>query len=91
MPGKMAVLVAVSTSRLSCKRAGKTRALVPVWDFIRRISVLYRPLTLPVRLFCCWALGYFFVESRTPSLELKDSVAVDLALGRPCGLKGMPL
>jgi hypothetical protein len=26
------VLVAVSTSRLSCKRAGKTRALMPVWD-----------------------------------------------------------
>jgi len=44
MPGKMArsdprpafglpeVLVAVSTSRLSCKRAGKTRTLMPVWD-----------------------------------------------------------
>src|SRR5262245_14748015 len=31
--------------------------------FIWRISVLYRPLTLPVRLFCCWALGYVFVES----------------------------
>ena len=39
MPGKMArsdprpsvseVLVAVSTSRLSCKRAGKTRTLMP--------------------------------------------------------------
>src|SRR5262249_6232712 len=26
------VLVAVSTSRLSCKRAGKTRTLMPVWD-----------------------------------------------------------
>src|SRR5262249_11424703 len=26
------VLVAVSTSRLSCKRAGKTRTLTPVWD-----------------------------------------------------------
>jgi hypothetical protein len=25
------VLVAVSTSRLSCKRAGKTRTLTPVW------------------------------------------------------------
>jgi len=44
MPGKMArsdprpsvggpeVLVAVSTSRLSCKRAGETRTLMPVWD-----------------------------------------------------------
>ena len=44
MPGKMAgsdprpafglpeVLVAVSTPRLSCKRAGKTRTLMPVWD-----------------------------------------------------------
>jgi len=44
MPGKMArseprpsvrlpeVLIAVSTSRLSCKRAGKTRTLMPVWD-----------------------------------------------------------
>src|SRR6516164_6571551 len=26
------VLAAVSTSRLSCKRAGKTRTLMPVWD-----------------------------------------------------------
>jgi hypothetical protein len=26
------VLVAVSTSRLSCKSAGKTRTLMPVWD-----------------------------------------------------------
>jgi hypothetical protein len=26
------VLIAVSTSRLSCKRAGKTRTLMPVWD-----------------------------------------------------------
>jgi hypothetical protein len=26
------VLVAVSTSRLSCKRAGKTRTLMPAWD-----------------------------------------------------------
>src|SRR5262249_58938425 len=26
------VLVAVSTSRLSCKRAGKTRTLMTVWD-----------------------------------------------------------
>ena len=26
------VLVAVSTSRLSCKRAGKTRTSMPVWD-----------------------------------------------------------
>jgi hypothetical protein len=29
---KRSVLVAVSTSRLSCKRAGKTRTLMPVWD-----------------------------------------------------------
>src|SRR5262249_47188411 len=26
------VLVAVGTSRLSCKRAGKTRTLMPLWD-----------------------------------------------------------
>src|SRR5262249_38746823 len=44
MPGRMArsdprpsvrvtrELVAVSTSRLSCKSAGKTRTLMPVWD-----------------------------------------------------------
>ena len=44
MPGEMArsdprpsfglpeVVVAVSTSRLSCKRAGETRTLMPVWD-----------------------------------------------------------
>src|SRR2546430_5111994 len=51
MPGKMArsdprpafglpeVLVAVSTSRLSCKRAGKTRTLMPVWDSSGEFSV----------------------------------------------------
>src|SRR5262245_159650 len=33
------VLVAVSTSRLSCKRAGKTRTLTPVWDSSGEISV----------------------------------------------------
>ena len=32
------VLVAVSTSRLSCKRAGETRTLMPVLGFIWRIS-----------------------------------------------------
>jgi hypothetical protein len=44
MPGKIArsdprpsvrvteVLLAVSTSRLSCKKAGKARTLMPVWD-----------------------------------------------------------
>src|SRR5260370_18268944 len=30
--GLAEVVVAVSTSRLSCKRAGKTRTLMPVWD-----------------------------------------------------------
>ena len=30
--GLSEVLVAVSTSHLSCKRAGKTRTLMPVWD-----------------------------------------------------------
>src|SRR5262252_4113767 len=30
--GLSEVLVAVSTSRLSCKSAGKTRTLMPVWD-----------------------------------------------------------
>src|SRR6516164_3521344 len=30
--GLSEVLAAVSTSRLSCKRAGKTRTLMPVWD-----------------------------------------------------------
>jgi hypothetical protein len=30
--GLSEVLVAVSASRLSCKRAGKTRTLMPVWD-----------------------------------------------------------
>src|SRR5262245_64100492 len=28
------VLVAVSTSRLTCERDGKTRTLLPVWDLI---------------------------------------------------------
>src|SRR5262245_10683836 len=37
------VLVAVSTSRLSCKRAGKTRTLMPVWDSSgeSRLMLLY--------------------------------------------------
>jgi hypothetical protein len=30
--GLSEVLVAISASRLSCKRAGKTRTLMPVWD-----------------------------------------------------------
>jgi hypothetical protein len=30
--GLSEVLVSVSTPRLSCKRAGKTRTLMPVWD-----------------------------------------------------------
>jgi len=54
MPGKMARsdpragvrvtrgAVAVSTSRLSCKRAGKTRTLMPVLGYIWRISVKRR-------------------------------------------------
>jgi hypothetical protein len=54
MPGKMArsdldqafglpeVLVAVSTSRLSCKRAGKTRTLMPVWDSAGEFSAKTR-------------------------------------------------
>src|SRR5262249_41248604 len=33
------VLVAVGTSRLSCKRAGKTRTLMPVWDSSRESRV----------------------------------------------------
>jgi hypothetical protein len=52
MPGKMArsdldqafglpeVLVAVSTSRLSCKRTGKTRTVMPVWDSSGEFSVI---------------------------------------------------
>src|SRR6266487_1239928 len=36
--GLREVLVAVSTSRLSCKRAGKTRTLMPVWDSSGEIS-----------------------------------------------------
>src|SRR5215813_5428602 len=41
--GLSEVLVPVSTSRLSCKRAGKTRTLMPVWDSSgeSRIKVLY--------------------------------------------------
>src|SRR5262245_39501601 len=41
--GLAEVLVPVSTSRLSCKRAGKTRTLMPVWDSSgeSRIKVLY--------------------------------------------------
>src|SRR5262249_51396987 len=38
------VLVAVSTSRLSCKRAGKTRTLMAVWDSSgeSRLRLFYR-------------------------------------------------
>src|SRR5262249_24735397 len=38
------VLVAVSASRLSCKRAGKTRTLMPVWDSSGEISAKTREL-----------------------------------------------
>src|SRR5215831_4296165 len=43
------VLVAVSTSRLSCNRAGKTRTLMPVWDSSgeSRINILSVGLRLP--------------------------------------------
>src|SRR5262245_29674839 len=37
------VLVAVSTSRLSCKRAGKTRKLMPVWDSSGESQLISRP------------------------------------------------
>src|SRR6266516_7224872 len=49
------VLVAVSTSRLSCKRAGKTRTLMPVWDssgesrlkrFVPTCSVTYGAIAM---------------------------------------------
>jgi hypothetical protein len=33
------VLVAVSTSRLSCKRAGKTRTLMPVWIHLENLGL----------------------------------------------------
>src|SRR5262249_55637952 len=39
------VLVAVSTSRLSCKRAGKTRTLLPVWDSSGESRVMLPILT----------------------------------------------
>src|SRR6516164_8204739 len=47
------VLVAVSTSRLSCKRAGKTRTLMPVWDSSgesRLNADLWRAGKFPARL-----------------------------------------
>src|SRR5262245_57245293 len=41
------VLVAVSTSRLSCKRAGKTRTLMPVWDSSGESRLKARAITIP--------------------------------------------
>jgi hypothetical protein len=42
------VLVAVSTSRLSCKRAGETRTLMPVWDSSGESWLI--PILMPHRL-----------------------------------------
>jgi len=55
------VLVAVSTSRLSCKRAGKTRTLMPVWGFIWRISAKTRELGFATMVFrfCDNGIGTF--------------------------------
>src|SRR5262245_12914248 len=46
--GLSEVLVAVSTSRLSCKSAGKTRTLMPVWDSSgeSRFNSLMEPVAL---------------------------------------------
>src|SRR6476661_392890 len=73
MPGKMAssdprpafgypeVLVAVSTSRLSCKRAGKTRTLMPVGDSSGESRLMtVSSVALPGRLL------RFFVASAHP-------------------------
>src|SRR5262245_60487866 len=48
--GSPEVLVAVSTSRLSCKRARKTRTLMPVWDSYgeSRLIPLLAECVLPV-------------------------------------------
>src|SRR5262245_6140153 len=40
--GLSEVLVAVSTSRLSCKSAGKTRTLMPVWDSSGESRIKYQ-------------------------------------------------
>src|SRR5215468_5904988 len=44
--GLSEVLVAVSTSRLSCRRARKTRTLMPVWDSSgeSRLKPTYTPI-----------------------------------------------
>src|SRR5215471_12020891 len=41
--GLSEVLVVVSTSRLSCKSAGKTRTLMPVWDSSGEFSWIWSP------------------------------------------------
>src|SRR5262249_61815113 len=55
------VLVAVSTSRLSCKRAGKTRTLMPVWDSFgeSRMKRIPKGLSLLLVLSCLLVLACF--------------------------------
>jgi hypothetical protein len=52
------VLVAVSTSRLSCKRAGETRTLMPVWDSSGE-SRLRSPFAVEETRSAVWRAGHF--------------------------------
>src|SRR6516164_7916643 len=68
------VLVAVSTSRLSCKRVGETRTLMPVWDSSGESRVTVVPLLTAVILnrICgnhCGRCSYCLSRSSVHSLQ----------------------
>ena len=68
------VLLAVSTSRLSCKRAGKTRTLMPVWDSSAESRLETQSEALPP----------FY---RLPDVELQKMKRLTIML---CALIGLP-
>src|SRR5215510_3822376 len=70
--GLSEVLVAVSTSRLSCKSAGKTRTLMPVWDSSGE-SQLQSEVTTPVRgSAMCGIAGMIDWRAATPADALRS-------------------
>jgi esterase/lipase superfamily enzyme len=80
--GLSEVLVAVSTSRLSCKRAGKTRTLMPVWDSSgesRNSRMMRARWVVSGALFLAFALGLGveFSRARAPP-TLDTTVAQSL-------------
>ena len=75
------MLVAVSTSRLSCKRAGKTRTLMPVWDSSGESRFNYLPIRIGLALTPkCVATGRqppYRTPAETPAASLPIAIELD--------------